>query len=322
MSFRSDRRRHDSDCDEFDDDYDSFDEENKDIDNPDDDGHASTNRNITIPTLQIDRFDLPKMKRDSMVGLLGRRGSGKTYILWDIMQHHREIGEGVVFSGTEESNGFWKCCIPDGYIHDTYRPEIVRAMIERQHKRPKTARNDDGKPCPPAVFLVLDDMIHQKKELAACQYLRYVFLNGRQSKIFCIIAMQESTAFPPWARLQFDYIFLCHTDSFLELENIYRRFFGLVPTKELFCDIVSTTTENYRALVLDNKPQTRDLNKRLFWHRVSDIHRKSHRVGSRAYWHTYYRQKKQLEQASKGRRRPICPYVTELKNPSVHVECL
>lgn len=240
-------------------------------------------------TLQLNKFPLRKMKRDSMIGLLGRRGSGKTYILLDIIQKHRDISEGIVFSGTEDSNNFWKSCVPDSYIFSQYNESIVQALIKRQHKRPKTALNDDGKPCPPAVFLILDDMIHEKEALAKSQALRYVFLNGRQSKIMCIIAMQESTAFPPWARLQFDYIFLCHTDSYQELENLYRRYFGLIESKDLFNDIVGASTENFRCLVLDNKPQTRELQKRLFWYKVHDINAPIHRVGSFAYWAAHER---------------------------------
>lgn len=246
-----------------------------------------------LQILQLQKFPMRKMKRDSIVGLLGRRGSGKTFVLWDIMQKLRDIPEGIVFSGTEDSNDFWKRCIPDSYIFTKYNEEKVQALIDRQKSRPKTAFNDDGAPCPPPVFLVLDDMIHEKHLLAKSPALNYIFLNGRQSKIFCIIAMQESTAFPPSLRLQFDYMFLCYTDSYQEKEKIYERFFGLIRDRMMFYDVVSQTTENYRCLVLDNKPLTCDLQRRLFWYKVADIKRRSHRVGSIAYWAAHERYSRQ-----------------------------
>lgn len=246
-----------------------------------------------LQILQLEKFPLRYMKRDAIIGLLGRRGSGKTFVLWDIMQKHRDIAEGIVFSGTEDSNDFWKRCIPDSYIFTKYNEEVVQKLIDRQKFRPKTARNDDGAPCPPPVFLVLDDMIHEKHILAKSPALNYIFLNGRQSKIMCIIAMQESTAFPPSLRLQFDYMFLCYTDSYQEKEKIYERFFGIIRDRLMFYDIVSQTTEDYRCLVLNNKPLTGDLQKRLFWYKVSDIKKRSHRVGSIAYWAAHQRYSRQ-----------------------------
>lgn len=236
--------------------------------------------------LVLERFDVDKrMVPDAMWGVLGRRGVGKSQIMFSIMQRMRcRLQSGIVFSGSEESNGFWSTVIPDSYIFSRFRESVVQSMIDYQKSRPRTAVDQDGKPCAPSVFIILDDMIHEKEALAKSPALKYIFLNGRHVKIFLGITMQECKALPPFARLQMDYMFLCHTDNYMEMEKIYKDFFSIVPSFDLFRKITNETTEDHRALVLDNKVLSSNLEERLAWYKSTCFGKPSHRIGSKKYW--------------------------------------
>ena len=85
-----------------------------------------------MPQLQLKKFDITSISSDKVVVLIGKRETGKSYLVKDILYHNRDIPVGTVISGTEGANLFYSTIVPSLFIHDEYTPELISNVIKRQ----------------------------------------------------------------------------------------------------------------------------------------------------------------------------------------------
>jgi len=68
--------------------------------------------------LELGKFNMnsisfkPDENKGPVVVLIGRRDTGKSYLVRDLLYHHQDIPIGTVISGTEAGNGFYCQHIP------------------------------------------------------------------------------------------------------------------------------------------------------------------------------------------------------------------
>ena len=64
-------------------------------------------------TLELKKFDMktisfkPNENKGPVIVLIGRRDTGKSYLVRDLLFHHQDIPIGTVISGTEAANQFY-----------------------------------------------------------------------------------------------------------------------------------------------------------------------------------------------------------------------
>ena len=91
-------------------------------------------------TLELKKFDMreirfrPDQNTGPVVVLIGRRDTGKTYLVRDLLYHHQDIPIGTVVSGTEAGNGFYGNHVPKLFIHDEYNSAIIENILKRQRQ--------------------------------------------------------------------------------------------------------------------------------------------------------------------------------------------
>ena len=77
-------------------------------------------------TLELKKFDMSYItfkkeeNKGPVVVLIGRRDTGKSFLVRDLLYHHRNIPLGTVISGTEAGNGFYSQHVPKLFIHEEY----------------------------------------------------------------------------------------------------------------------------------------------------------------------------------------------------------
>jgi len=224
--------------------------------------------------LQLRRFDPSKIADDKVCIFIGKRGSGKSTLVTDILWHKRHIPVGVVMSATEEGNHHYKQFVPDLFIHGDYQKETVEKILARQ----KTLANLNK--VQPA-FLLLDDCMYEKSRMKdLC--IRQTFYNGRHWKLFFMLTMQYCMDLPPDLRGQCDYVFVFREPIVQNRKRLYENFFGIFPSFEMFEQVLKVCTENYECLVLDNTSKSNKIEDCVFFYR-SPI-RKNFRIGSPAMW--------------------------------------
>lgn len=236
--------------------------------------------------LELRKFDISKLRDDSVVLYIGPRNSGKSTNLFDTLRYHTSIPIGVVISGTESANHSFERVIPKMLIYEEYETSIVEKFLDRQKKimdqvnaeKKKYGRTDID----PRAFLIMDDCMYDNQWVNE-RAIRYIFLNGRHLKIFCLLTMQYCMGIPPMLRANVDYVFINRNNMVKEREKIYHQYAGMFPSFDVFNTVMSQTTENYECLVIDKKSQSNKLEDQVFWYRADT--NVSYKMCSPELWH-------------------------------------
>ena len=241
--------------------------------------------------LELKKFDMkqisfkPNENKGPVVVLIGRRDTGKSFLVRDLLFHHQDIPIGTVISGTEEGNGFYGSMVPKLFIHDEYNTAIVENVLKRQRSVLKEVKREieayKRSRIDPRTFLILDDCLYDSS-WSKDKMMRLLFMNGRHWKIMCIITMQYPLGIPPNLRTNIDYVFILREPYISNRKRIYDNYAGMFPTFESFCQVMDQCTENYECLVINNNAKTNNLTEQIFWYKGEN--RKDFRLGSREYW--------------------------------------
>jgi len=228
-------------------------------------------------TLQLKKFNPSKMADDKVCIFIGKRGSGKTTLVTDILWHKRHIPIGVVMSGTEDGNHYYKQFVPDLFIHGDFSKDTIEKILDRQKRIVSS-----GKETP--AFLLLDDCMYDKSYMKeTC--IRQCFMNGRHWKLFFMLTMQYCMDLGPDLRANVDYIFVMREPVIKNRQRLYENFFGIFPSFKMFSDVFDACTENYECLVFDNTSKSNKIEDCVFYYKAPI--RKNFRIGSSAMW-TYH----------------------------------
>ena len=89
-------------------------------------------------TLELRKFNMRDItfkaneNKGPVVVLIGRRDTGKSFLVRDLLYYHQDIPIGTVISGTEAGNGFYKDHVPRLFIHDEYNTALIENILRRQ----------------------------------------------------------------------------------------------------------------------------------------------------------------------------------------------
>ena len=146
--------------------------------------------------LELKKFDMKNIKFDSkkasgpVIVLIGRRDTGKSFLVKDLLYHHQDIPIGTVISGTEAGNGYYSKMVPKLFIHDEYNTAIIENILKRQktvlkqiHKEMEAYKRTT---IDPRAFVILDDCLYDNR-WTKDKMMRLLFMNGRHWKIMLII---------------------------------------------------------------------------------------------------------------------------------------
>jgi hypothetical protein len=235
--------------------------------------------------LNLKKFDMRMIPQDAVVVFIGRRRTGKSTLVRDLLFHHQDMPLGTVISGTEESNDFYKQLIPPLFIHGEYSPVIIANFCKRQKmismkvKQEMTASGRSN--TDPRSFLIMDDCLYDNSWLHD-RNIRYLFLNGRHLKVFFLITMQYPLGIPPMLRTNVDFCFIMREPYFSNRQRIFENFGSAFPSFEFFCQIMDQCTQNYECLVMNNNSQSNKLEDNVFWYKAQ-MHGEF-RIGAPIFW--------------------------------------
>jgi hypothetical protein len=230
--------------------------------------------------LQLKKFNPTTMRDNSIVVFVAKRMSGKSVCVKDIMHYKRGLTAGVVMSGTEEGNGFYKDFIPDLFIYNEYKSDVIEKVVQKQKEIIKKGITDNN------VFIILDDCMYDKKFLRE-KIMRQIFYNGRHWNVFFMLTMQYCMDLTPDLRSNIDYVFIFRENILQNREKIWKNFFGIFPTFDMFNQVMNACTENYECIVLDNTIKSNNIEDVVFWYKAKL--RGDFRVGHPQFWQTHSR---------------------------------
>ena len=83
-------------------------------------------------SLKLKKFDIKNIESDSVVLFIGKRCTGKSWLVRDLMYNNKSMPIGTVISGTESANQFYSKIIPSIFIHGEYNEKIIMSVLKRQ----------------------------------------------------------------------------------------------------------------------------------------------------------------------------------------------
>ena len=242
-------------------------------------------------SLELKKFDMKKISfkpnenKGPVVVLIGRRDTGKSFLVRDLLFYHQDIPIGTVISGTEEGNGFYGKLVPKLFIHNEYNTAIIENILKRQRSVLKQIKKEvetfKRSTIDPRTFVILDDCLYDNT-WTRDKMMRLLFLNGRHWKIMLIITMQYPLGVPPTLRTNIDYVFILREPYIANRKRIYENYAGMFPTFESFCQVMDQCTENYECLVINNNVKSNKLIDQVFWYKA-DPHN-DFKLGSKEFW--------------------------------------
>ena len=218
--------------------------------------------------VHIREFQMSSIADDKVVVCIGRRGSGKSWAIRELLSYHTSIPTGIVISPTEQANQFFGKMVPSLMIHDAYSPEVIEHLVNRQKAIVRQRETESvlgrGGEIDARAFAVLDDCNYDSSWIKDAN-IRYLFMNGRHIKVFFIITMQYSLGLPPNLRTNVDYTFIFREPNINNRKRLYENYAGVIPTFDAFCQILDQCTQNHDFLVIDNTCSTNELTDHIFW---------------------------------------------------------
>ena len=244
-------------------------------------------------TLELKKFDMKRItflkdeNKGPVIVLIGRRDTGKSYLVRDLLYHHRDIPIGTVISGTEAGNGFYASHVPKLFIHDEYSSGIIENILKRQKSVMKEVQKQiqmyKSSKIDPRTFVILDDCLYDNS-WAKDKLMRLLFMNGRHWKVLLILTMQYPLGILPNLRTNIDYVFILREPYIANRKRIYENYAGMFPTFESFCQVMDQCTENYECLVIDNNVKSNKLSEQIFWYKADSTIRHDFKLGAKEFW--------------------------------------
>ncbi len=242
-------------------------------------------------TLELKKFNMnkitfnPNENKGPVVVLIGRRDTGKSFLVRDLLYYHRNIPIGTVISGTEAGNGFYSSHVPKLFIHEEYNSGIIENILKRQRSVIKEVKKQiqlyKRSQIDPRAFCILDDCLFDSS-WTKDKMMRLLFMNGRHWKIMLIITMQYPLGIPPTLRTNIDYVFILREPYIANRKRIYENYAGMFPTFESFCQVMDQCTENFECLVIDNNVKSNKLHDQIFWYKAQQ--HGDFKLGSKEFW--------------------------------------
>lgn len=226
--------------------------------------------------LNIKYWDPSKMRPGAVLLIIGRRGSGKSTLMEDLLSYRRlDLKRGVCVSATERSNEFWGKHIPKCMIHHEYSDSITRDLFRMQKKiKAQTGRIEPA-------FAIFDDLLFDKSFVKS-KYTRQIFMNGRHHGLFTIVSAQYIMDVPPGLRANIDYV-LCLQDNIrTNRERVYNYFAGMFEDFGSFDECMKACTENNEAMVLDQTSLSYKISDCVYFYKATPG--LYYKIGDAQYW--------------------------------------
>lgn len=267
--------------------------------------------------IAISKFDpnyLEKRRKSGscpIIAFIGKRNTGKSTLVSDILYHIQDIPMMVCMTGSLESEAFYKKHIHDLFIYSKFDKDVVSKIIEKQKEKLRYFEKkgyDIDDPIVNKKFsekhgigIIFDDLMFSNKRFTNDETIREIFFNGRHLHIVFIITMQSCLGLPPQLRDQIDYVFVLRENKKKTLEKLYNHYFGVFPKFSKFEEAMQSLTGNYGCIVLDNTSNSPDISNCIYYYKA-EVGRQ-YKIGSDMswkYWNKLYDKNKNYNENKSG----------------------
>lgn len=219
---------------------------------------------MAAETFKFKKWDLSTVPNNSVITIIGKRRSGKSKLIIDIMyQKQHEIPFWRIMSETEQLNHDFEGIIPPQFITN----ELDAAEVERLCLRQETIKNlkfqaasmnmpelTVGLPSNHNMALVVDDCFSNPK-VWQDKRINKLFVNGRHYDMLLLYGMQNPKGVLPNQRANSDYVVFFHEGNPRQRKKVFEEYCETIesvfPNYRRFSQIFAEITSNYKCMVIN-----------------------------------------------------------------------
>ena len=246
---------------------------------------------------EISRLDPATVGNNCTWLLIGKRRSGKSRLLFDLLYHTRANYD-IAFAMAETNESFQKLkkMVPCDRCKPKYAESFVIKIVEGMKKwHMNTGRGRRN------AVLIQDDCMFNKGILKSeCQ--RDLHMNGRNYGMTTFNTTQYLVDTPPAIRTNIDFVVALKEPSKDNRKKLYKYFFGVFPTFKSFESTFMAITEDFGAMVVDNSGSKCGVEDTIKWYRA-DPNIPIVKLGKKVFFKIADKKRKQRREAALVRKK-------------------
>ena len=224
--------------------------------------------------IRVKKFNPATIKPHRVIFMIGRRGSGKSSLLLDLLSHMPKTDFVFAMAPTEDTLEALGKHIPESCLFNSFSLEKIERMLTLQTELIRRGKQR-------SITLILDDCMYQKGLLkSTC--LRNLLFNGRHKLVTLIVTAQYAMDIPCEIRSNIDYVCTMRDNTLNNRQKLHKNFFGMVSFPE-FDKIMTACTQNFSALILDCTIASMEQEQCIFWYKAN-ISPPEFRLGRDIFW--------------------------------------
>lgn len=212
-------------------------------------------------SIRIRKFDASTIRPSSIIFLIGKRNTGKSVLMRDLLFHMPKPDYCIAMAPTDDTLRMYREFLPESCIFDHFSQEKLESAVSLQRElvsRGKVRR----------LLILLDDCLYQKNVLSST-CMRHVFFNGRHDHISLLCAAQYMMQISPEFRSNIDMVFALRDNVMNNRQKMHKNFFGQFSKFDEFDKVMSACTNDYKCLVLDGSVTSANYLDSIMWYRAS-----------------------------------------------------
>jgi hypothetical protein len=193
--------------------------------------------------------------------VIGKPGTGKSTLISSILYAKKHIiPVGIVMSGSEDSNGFYRRIFPSTFVFNEYNEDKIKECVRRQ----KIAREHLENPW---SILLLDDVTDEPSVFNR-PLQQGLFKRGRHMALLYILSLQYSMDVKPVIRTNIDGVFILREPILKNRKSLWENYASVIPDFTLFCDVMDQLTTDHCSLYIHNASQSNNWQDSVFWYKA------------------------------------------------------
>lgn len=206
--------------------------------------------------------------------------TGKSTLIKGLLYSKKHVFPvGIAMSGSEDTNHAFAEIMPSTFVYNEYDEEKIKDFVKRQ----KLAREHLPNPW---AFMVIDDCTDDPKVFNK-PLQNALYKKGRHWKMMYLLSLQYAMDIKPQIRTNIDGIFILREPIESNRYKLYHNYASIIPTYELFCDLMDQLTEDYHALYIHNATKSNLWQDCVFYWRAPIIPQ-GWKIGCPEYWDFHY----------------------------------